>query len=459
MDKESGKFTWYKLSVRKIKNWLKVNPLFQKLLKNASKLLSGDVFAHGLGFIAMALTARSLGPEPYGILVLIQAYIAIIDKLVNFQSWQALIKYGSDALENNEVDRFKRLIKFGTTLDFGSALLGTIVAIFGAYFVGYWMGWESDIICMIMAYSSVIMFNLSGTPTAILRLFDKFGLFAIQRIIAGIVKVTGVLIAYLYGFGLLEFLIVYLLTEIVGYVILLFMGWRELSLRNISKVLRSKIGNIGDEYEGLWSYVWTTNFSGSVRMASRRLDTLVIGAILGTAATGMYEIAKKFANIVNKLSSPLYQAIYPDLAKLWSRDKKKDFVKLGVQAACFAGGAALIVWAIFLLLGDWIIYLSVGSDYAAAYPVLIWYLLAIVVEIFAFPLQPAMLAMGYPKNSFYIHIITTIIYFAALFPLLILIGISGAGIAYLIYYVTWTLIMVFVEFRVLNKGLIASDKL
>ncbi|MDY6994898.1 MAG: hypothetical protein SVR94_20110, partial [Pseudomonadota bacterium] len=160
---------------------------------------------------------------------------------------------------------------------------------------------------------------------------------------------------------------------------------------------------------------------------------------------------KKFANIVNKLSSPLYQAIYPDLAKLWSQDNKKGFVKLGIQSAFFAGGIALTVWVLFLILGDWIIYVSVGSDYSAAYPVLIWYLLAIVIEIFAFPLQPAMLAMGYPKKSFYIHIITTVIYFVALFPLLLFVGLPGAGIAYLIYYVTWTLVMVFVEFKVLSK--------
>lgn len=451
MNKRDEKFSWYKLPIRKIQNWLKANSLFYKLLKNASKLLSGDIIAHALSFVAMVLTARALGPDSYGVLVLIQAYIAIIDKLVNFQSWQALIKYGSDALENNEVYSFKRLIKFGTILDFGSALIGTIVAVFGAHFLGHWMGWEWDVIIMIMIYSTVILFNLSGTPTAILRLFDKFGLFAIQRIIAGLVKLTGVILAYTYSLGLLGFLMVYLLTEIVGYLVLLFMGWRELSLRNLTRVLSPKIRNIGNKYQGLWSYVWTTNFSGSVRMASRRLDTIVIGAMLGTAATGMYEIAKKFANIVNKLSSPLYQAIYPDLAKLWSQDNKKGFVKLGIQSAFFAGGIALTVWVLFLILGDWIIYVSVGSDYSAAYPVLIWYLLAIVIEIFAFPLQPAMLAMGYPKKSFYIHIITTVIYFVALFPLLLFVGLPGAGIAYLIYYVTWTLVMVFVEFKVLSK--------
>ena len=437
-------------------NWLQNQPLLSRLLKNAGKLLSGDIIAQVLGLIAVALTARALGPEKYGVLVLIQAYIAVIDKLVNFQSWQALIKYGTDALEENADYEFKQLVKFGTVLDLGSALLGTIIAFIGAYVVGSWQGWTSDTIFMIMLYSSVIFFNLSGTPTAILRLFDKFGLFSVQKIIAGVIKVIGVAIVYILGQGLFAFLLVYIITIIFGYLILLFMGWRELRTKKFHRIFSAQLSGITQKFEGLWSYVWTTNLSGSVRMASRNVDTIVVGAILGTAATGMYEIAKKFANVVNRLSNPLYQAIYPDLARLWSKRDKDGFIKLGLQSACFAGAVALVIWGIFLALGDWIIYLSVGANYIEAYPVLIWYLMAIVIEIFAFPLQPAMLAMGYPQKSFYIHVITTIMYFLALFPLLHYVGLSGAGIAYLIYYMGWTLIMTFVEYRILNKNISLS---
>lgn len=124
--------------------FIKGSLVFNRLLKNAGKLLSGEVAASGISLITMAFAARALGPEQFGILALIQAYVVIVDKTINFQSWQALIKYGSDALTDRDDNSLKGLIKFGFFLDISTSILGAIVAVLGAKIFGVYMDWESE---------------------------------------------------------------------------------------------------------------------------------------------------------------------------------------------------------------------------------------------------------------------------------------------------------------------------
>lgn len=158
-------------------------------------------------------------------------------------------------------------------------------------------------------------------------------------------------------------------------------------MRGYRGIFGTSLQGITTTFDGLWNYVWTTNLNGSVRMASRRVDTVIIGGVLGPAAVSLHEIAKKFAKILNRLSSPLYQAIYPELAKLWSGQDREAFVRLIVQSGAMAGAGALLVWlGVFLE--------QTRAEYVGAYSLLVLYMLAVAVEMAAFPLQPVMLAMG-----------------------------------------------------------------
>lgn len=438
---------------KKIRKWIKQwfgDALFRRLIKNSSQLLGGSLTQSILGFGAVILAARGLGPEKYGVLVLVQAYVAIIDNLINFQSWQALIKYGADTLEEGDPTGFKRLIKFGTFLDVGSATLGTLVTIGVAYVLGTWWDQSSQFTWLMILYSGVVFFNLVGTPKAILRLFDRFDISAVQKIVAGLLRFIGVVVAYIADASLWGYLLAWLIGDVVGYLVLLVLGWRELRTRGYQGVFSTSLRGITESFDGLWSYVWTTNLNGSVRMASRRVDTVIIGGMLGSASVGLYEIAKKFAKILNRLSSPLYDAIYPELAKLWSYNDRKAFIRLMVQSGVMAGAGALLIWGGMFLFGTSILKWTVGAEYAGAYVVLVWYMMASVIEVAAFPLQPAMLAMGHPRKTFVVHVVTTVLYFGALVGFLYAYDLPGAGMAYLLYYVMWALLMIGLEVKILN---------
>jgi len=434
--------------VRRVKSWLE-DILLQKLLRNSSQLLGGNILEALLGFLAVVLAARGLGPESYGVLVLIQTYIVIVDSTVNFQSWQAVIKYGADALEEESPKSFKRLIKFGTSLDLGTALLGTVVAIGGIFALETWMHWLQEYASLLVIYSTFVLSNLTGTPIAVLRLFDRFDLLAIQKVAAGFVKFCAVAGAFFVGASLRGYLIAWLVAEVIGHWLLLGMGWRELYRREYSGVGKTSLREVSTTFPGLWGYVWSTNFNGTVKMSVRRFDTLIIGGILGPKSVGLYEVAKKFAKGLGQVTSPLYQAIYPELAKLWSRGDTKEFTRLMTRSSIMAGAGAIIFWFVVVKFGVEILGILFGSNYVNTYEVLVWYILGAVVSVAGFPLMPGMLAMGHPHKSFAIHLGSALLFFGVLPGLLYMYGIVGAGIAYLIYYIVWTISMLLVEYWVL----------
>ena len=109
-------------------DWFR-DSVFRRLWQNAAVLLSGNLVSVLFDFVSLVVTARALGPTWFGVFVLIQTYVLVVDNLVNFQSWQAVIKYGADTLDEGDPDHFKSLIKFGTILDIASAIIATVIAI------------------------------------------------------------------------------------------------------------------------------------------------------------------------------------------------------------------------------------------------------------------------------------------------------------------------------------------
>ena len=324
-------------SLNTLYRWFK-DEGFRLLFKNAGTLLSGNMIAWILGLITFAITARILGPTQFGIFVLITTYVTIVDKILNFQSWQALIKYGAEVLEKKNNDSFKSIVKFCTLLDVATAVLGTIVSIMAASWVGQWLSWESETVLMAAIYGFVILFNISGTPTGILRLFNRFRLFAVQNIVTATIKFVGILIIYFTGASLWFVLILWMITTILGQLLLFGLGWRELHKRGFERTSMAPIRDISTQHPGIWEFVLTTNLNSSIRLGSRELDTMLVGGFVGVEGAGLYKIAKQIAAIPAMLSDPLYQVIYPDLSRLWARGEIKTFKQLLLRSGLVAGG-------------------------------------------------------------------------------------------------------------------------
>lgn len=430
--------------------------VFRKIFYNAGILASGSVLSSLIGLLSFTLIARTLGSDLFGVLALVQAYALIVDKILNFQSWQATIKYGSSLLKSDTKTELAGLLRFGFVLDISTAALASIIGFFFAHIVGFFLEWSELKIQMASLFSMVILFNIEGTPTAILRLFDRFKHFSVSSIAAALIKLALVISGFIFNYGILYFVIITMISQIAGYLYLLISSLFLLKKQNIRLNPISKLSEVRfvpGRYKGLWSFIWTTNFHGTVRMTTLNLDTVMVDAMLGSAATGLYQVAKQFAKVFTQVSQPLYKSIYPELTKLWAAHNVKEFKNVIKKASLLALCFGLVSWLFLLFGGKHIIEYTVGTEYLESLPVLLWYLLGVVVSVSTFSVTPAFLAMGYPKLSFKALLIATILYFAAFFPTIKYFGLLGAGISYLLLYISWLIMIVIYYLGYLRKEL------
>jgi O-antigen/teichoic acid export membrane protein len=410
---------------------------FDRLFRNATTLLTGSAGASVLSIIALALSARGLGAAQLGVLAVIQSYVTVIDRLVTFQSWQALIKYGTDALRRNDRDEFMGLLWFGAAVDAASALLGAVVGVFGSLLVGRWFGWTGETTRWAMVYATTILFHVVGAPTATLRLFDQFRLFSIQRIGIGLIRLSGIALAFATHAPLWAYMAVWIVADVAGSLWLIAMAWRELRRRGFTLTMPASLRAVPARHPGLWNFVWTTNVHSSIRVASREGDTLIVGAVLGEAAAGLFKVAKQFGSAFGQLSDPFYQAIYPEMAAASSAGDRAGFTALLRRSTIIATLAGITLWLGMVIVGGPALRGFAGAEYGGGYPVLVWYGLAYALSFASFAMQPAMLSLGRALASFSIMTLSTAVQFLLLVPLMHRFGVAGAGLAYVAFYVTW----------------------
>lgn len=431
---------WVILNWRRVLSWFR-DDVFRRLFVNAGKLLSANVFAAVLGLATTVLTARALGPEKYGVLALVLVYELTIGKLVTFNAWQAVIKFGSDALAKKDMHSLRQLIKFGFCLDLGSAIIGTLLATVLAGPVISLLGWSESLRPLLVLYSVLILFSLGGTPVGILRLFDRFDLLSYTAILSAVIRLVGVLWCLMTRQSLFGFVLVYLVTGIVGQLYQIVASLWVLRKQQVGDVICEPLRGFQAKLPGIWDYVWTTNLTMTIRMLSREADGLFIAALTTPASLGLFNVAKQFSSVLPKLSDPLSQSIYPELSRSWAQADRKRFVSLIKRTTLFTSTAAFLGWFLFVVIGRWIILFTVGPAFEASYWVTVVYLLAMVVFLCSITLTPSLLAMGLARKSFFANLLATGVYFCLLFPLVRAIGIIGASWAYVGFFVAWSAIM------------------
>jgi O-antigen/teichoic acid export membrane protein len=408
-----------------------------RLLRHASILLSGGAIGAGLAFLSSIVAARALGAADLGRIVLVQSLVYAVDRLVNFQSWRTVIKFGADARESGEPGAFAAVVKFGVFLDAGSALVGAALAAAATFPAAALLDWDRTTHTMALVYAAVIALNLAGTPTAVLRLADRYGVFVRQRVVAGSVKLVGVILAWKLGAGAPGVLAAWIVGDVVAWWTLVIAAWRELRRGEDRGFLSASLSGIRERHPGILGFAVVTNLTTSIRMASRQIDDFVIGAMLSEAAVGLYRVAKQFAMLIGVARDPLSHATYPDMAK---QVATRDFGALR-RSMRHALGIALALavpyWLLFLLAGGRVLEWTVGAEFVPARGVLVWYTGAHAIGLIFFYLPSAVMALGRPQASLIATIAATVVYFALLVPAIRMFGLAGAGMAYVVFFGVW----------------------
>lgn len=403
--------------------------LLRRMLRNAGTLFGGHAMAGLLALGAVALTARALGTETFGVLMLVHAYAMVVGNLTTFKAWHAVVRYGAICIERDRRAELQSLIGFALLLDLGSGLVAVGLAVVAAPWVGPSLGWPAEAVAAGQWYCLVILFVGTGTSTGILRLFDRFDRLALQRLVAPAVRLVGALAAYGAGGSLTIFLLIWFVAAALDGTTLWALGWRELAQRGFTRGFELRVRGLVRPHPGLWRLVWATNLNSTLGAVSGRLSTLVVGAILGPSGAGLYQVAAQFASALERPVEMLRHTIYPEFARLHAAGDLRRMRQLAVRSATLTGAAAVPVLLVLSALAEPLLRLTVGPGFVGAADLLVLLIVGLVINAIAFPASSLLIAQGRSEMLLTLNLVIAATYVGLMIVLLGLVGLLGAGIA------------------------------
>ncbi|UAB77724.1 oligosaccharide flippase family protein [Erythrobacter sp. SCSIO 43205] len=343
--------------------WLK-DDVLRRVARNTGKLGIGKVAGAVLHLASIAITARVLDLNEFGLLMLFRSLAQGLAAVAKFQSWQAMVHFGAAAYETEAMGALRSLWIRLAIIDFVVGSAAMIVGALLALNAGEAFGIPAELAWVAALYCLIVPLQVAGTPTGILRLTDRFDLMAWQSLVTPSVRVIGVGIAYLFGAPLWAVVFAWVMSDILGDAFL----W-------VCAIVVAKAKGILDAAtqarshpipaNTLWRYLLGTNFNASLQQGALPLLTLVIGSTLGASAAGTYRLAQTLLEAVFAPVELAMRSLFPEISKLQAATgaRLKEVMRHVGSTLLFVSIPASLV----LFIGaDIIVSLVAGDEYSGA---------------------------------------------------------------------------------------------
>lgn len=397
----------------------------RRLAVNFGWLLGGRGAAALVTLAATVLTARALGADGFGTVILIHTAALVIRQLCNVKTAEAVIRFGVPLRDHGAAGGWPRLLAGTVRIDALTAALAALVAAAVNAWVGPAVGLDPALAAAAWLYVAVLPFTGTGTARGALRVLDRYALLGGLLTTGSVVRLAGVLYAVAVGAPAHYFVMIWaagLLAEHL--VVLVFAGW---ALRGeLAAVAAGGLRQVFALEPRLGRFLNVVYWQSNLDVFPRHVVTLLVGAYFGTAGAGIFRLARDLADVLGKPVALLRQAIFPDLSRLWERDTAR-FVRLTyrVSGAMLAVGAVFVVAA--LIAGGPLLELLAGAEYRRGTAVLALLLAAATLELGGAALRPASYTLGREGTVLVIQACTLVLYLPVFFVLAGPLGLAAAG--------------------------------
>ncbi|MEE3154986.1 MAG: oligosaccharide flippase family protein, partial [Pseudomonadota bacterium] len=301
----------------------------QRLLKNIGWLLTGRGLNAVLSIVYLALATRTLGLDNFGYFAIILALGQTVTGLANFQTWQFVVRWGADELADAS--------GFAIALDLLSMLLGLVLAAVLVSTAPLWLPLPDDLLPLAFGYCVVSLLAIRTTPTGLLRLRFAYARTTAAEATQPVVRAAGAALAALTMPTVTGFILAWAAAE-VAVAVALWIAAARLEPIHLSRI---SLRHIPRAHPGAWSFVWSTNMTGSLNVGAKQVLILLVGAIGGETAAGGYRVASQLGQALVSLAQTVSKAIYPELVH--AKETAHAMARRMANIALIAGVLAVLV--------------------------------------------------------------------------------------------------------------------
>jgi O-antigen/teichoic acid export membrane protein len=364
---------------------------------NVGKLLSGKAGAGVASLLYTLVTVRVLGPHDYGVLILVHTFALTIGGLLAAPGGQAVVRYGAQAASAGDPGRLLRLLRFCAVVEVSGGLFAVVVAVIAASLVGPRLGWSQTAVDFALPYSFAVFANGQATASGYLQLCGRFDLLAGQLLVAPLARLFGACLVWLTGGGLHDFLVVWLLAALLQWASLWALGLHVLRRRLARAPLRGSMRGIRADNPGIWRFMLAVKLDVTLSDLAPRLTSLIVGAVLGPSAAGLFAVAQRPSKVVAQPANMFAQTTFAEFARIAAgAERGATILGVLVRSCALMLGLALPILLILAVAAHPLTRLLGGASFVKGGDVVPLLALARTADLIAPSARAALVALGRP---------------------------------------------------------------
>lgn len=425
---------------------LRTSAVYRRLARNSSYLAGGTLASTLFMMLAVVLSARALSGREFGLLVLFQAATMMLATLMSFSTQQPVIKLGSSAQAEGDMERLGRIIGLGLLVDFVAAIAAAAIAFLFLLFGRQWIGITDEQFGIAALFAGSLLFTGYLTSTGVFRLLHRFGLLSLIQAAcaAGLLAATAYLYASHAPFEAYcqAWAIFYGVNGLVPLLAALVLARKA----GIPIRLQSRTRRKG-EVSSFLAYCWTTWGVATAEALRANGDSLLVGAAVSVEAAGLYNVAKQLAGVLRKANSVYSSAMFPEIAAMSAQGEDESAIRVRnriLWLSAVVGGAAIVA---ALLVGRPVLGLLFGAKFELAYVPLIILVAAAAMQLISHTLSMYVQVYVGPARLLQVYLVALAAFVIVAYPLTAAFSMSGTALA----QVSYSLILIFLCRSALQK--------
>lgn len=376
------------------------------VIQNFGWMLASRGVSAAFSLVYLAIVTRSLGITGFGKFALITGAAQLLANLLAFQTWQIIVQYGVNHIENGDETRLARLYRGALLLDAASAVFGIVAGAILLHFFADALGLSDTLARATLIFNIIMLISLRSTPLGILRLRDRFSLAAAAESATPTFRLIGALTVWFVHPKLQGFLIAWAAAELLTAAA----HWYALSKTGDLKLMMYRGRNLREvmpDNPGIIRYALTTNFSQSLSMTTKQLPLFLVGGMTGTAAAGAFRLAAQLSRSLTILAQMVARAAFPEIVRAVRNNGVTGLSTVLAQSLRIALALSTIAFIIVVLLGDPVLRLVGGDEFARGYNSLLWLAGAGCIELAMVGIEAAIMAAQRAHLAFYARLAAT----------------------------------------------------
>lgn len=321
---------------------------------NFSYLMTSSIVTLLLGVVTNGLLARGLGAIDLGILVAIQVYGTTVTKIVSFEFWQPVVKFGAEAIKDRAIGELRRIIWVGLMMDMAMAIIGGVVGLVLANFIAKYFGLSAEQSELVWIYCFSIFFTGSGTAMGLLRLYKRFALVSLMQILASVVACAAAIVLFVLNAELITYVIAFAMVNALRSIFVIVAALLKCGSILIHTSNSSSDRSWGEVALRIWRFGRVTWVSSTLGALRSNADIYILGGVFSQAEIGLYAAMKRLAMPIGTLAQHMRVVLFSEYSGIFANSKtngvREDKGLLGILTL------ANIIIALIVILAAWVLH-------------------------------------------------------------------------------------------------------